>query len=203
MMNKQQLIDFFKINKYFVIGTLILIIIITKKTKTSLLFGFLTFIITTYIGYYSHYLSHNKCFKKCIKNIKLPNFFKNIILYHDSIHHKENKKELKYDIYEFLNNLLTQGGLLFLIKLLSKYLNGWIIILYAFCYATIHIINFKFVKPKTHAIHHKNNHYNYGYELYDIIFNTKKGEIENTNHYLINFIIGTIILLIIHKLFFT
>ena len=50
MMNKQQLIDFFKINKYFVIGTLILIIIITKKTKTSLLFGFLTFIITTYIG---------------------------------------------------------------------------------------------------------------------------------------------------------
>ena len=118
-------------------------IIITKKTKTSLLFGFLTFIITTYIGYYSHYLSHNKCFKKCIKNIKLPNFFKNIILYHDSIHHNENKKELKYDIYEFLNNLLTQGGLLFLIKLLSKYLNGWIIILYAFCYATIHIINFK------------------------------------------------------------
>ena len=74
MMNKQQLIDFFKINKYFVIGTLILIIIITKKTKTSLLFGFLTFIINTYIGYYSHYLSLNKCLKKCFKNIKFHNF---------------------------------------------------------------------------------------------------------------------------------
>ena len=38
---------------------------------------------------------------------------------------------------------------------------------------------------------------------YMILFNTKEGEIENTNHYLINFIIGTIILLFIHKLFFT
>ena len=202
-MNKLQLQEFFKINKYFIIGSLILIIIITNFTKTSLIFGFLTFIITTYIGYYSHYLSHNKCFKRCIKNVKLPKFVKNTILYHDSIHHDENKKELKYDIYEFLNNILTQGGLLFLIKILSRYLNGWIILLYAFCYATIHIINFKFIKPKTHSLHHDNSNCNYGYELYDILFNTKEGEIENTNHYLINFIIGTIILLLINKLFFT
>ena len=201
-MNNKQLIDFLKINKYFVIGSLILIILITKVTKTSLLFGFLTFIITTYIGYYSHYLSHNKCFKRCIKNINLPKCFKNIILYHDSVHHDENKKELKYDVNEFLNNLLTQGGLLFLIKIISKYLNGWIIILYAFCYASIHIINFKIIKPETHKLHHKNSKCNYGYELYDILFNTKEGEIENTNHYLINFIIFTIILLLIHKLFF-
>ena len=63
-MNKLQLKDFFKINKYFIIGSLILIIIITNFTKTSFILGFLTFIITTYIGYYSHYLSHNKCFKR-------------------------------------------------------------------------------------------------------------------------------------------
>lgn len=196
------LYEFIKLNSLFLIGLLLIIIIITKYTKTNLLLGLITTIITTFIGYYIHYISHNKYFIKCIQNIKLPNIIKNIINYHHNIHHDNTKKELKYKYYEFFNNLLTQGGLLLILKFILQYLNGWIILLYALCYSTIHIINFEIIKPKTHKLHHKYNNCNYGYEIYDIIFNTKKGKLENTNHYLINFIFITILILLFYKYFF-
>jgi len=193
--------EFIKINFIFIIGILLLIYFITKHTKKSFILGIVTFIVASFIGYYTHYLSHNKYFIKCVKDIKLYDWFKNILLYHDKVHHDHSKKEVKYVVYEFLNNLLTQGGLLLIIIYIVKYLNTWIILIYAFSYATIHNINFQFLKPKTHQLHHKNKHCNFGYDLYDIIFNTKKGEIENTNHYLINFVLLTILFFGIRYLF--
>jgi hypothetical protein len=194
--------DFIKLNIIFLIGLLIIIIIITKYTKTNFILGLITIIITTFIGYYVHYISHNKYFIKFINNIKLPLFIKNTINYHHYIHHDNTKKELKYKYYEFFNNLLTQGILLLLLKFILYYLNGWVILINALCYSTIHIINFEIIKPKTHKLHHKYNNCNYGYEIYDIIFNTKKGKLENMNHYLINFIIITFIILLFYKYFF-
>ena len=57
--------------------------------------------------------------------------------------------------------------------------------------------------PKTHIDHHKDSNKNLGIDIWDIIFGTKYdwNDIEDINHYAINFILCSIIVILIHKYF--
>jgi len=123
-------------------------------------------------------------------------------------------------IIEFVQNFLTQGGFLILLNNYlsptltfatsnSKFpfkimLNNNILLLWAFFYATVHNINYRFIEPIEHENHHIDPKTNYGIDIVDIILNSKYNTkhnspspitIEDHNHAAINVIIVTIIIL--------
>jgi len=157
------------------------------------------------IGYLSHYISHHFNFTDFYKkndNILTRNTYINNTLtgissfldFHDITHHDTSiNKQIKNIIYEFLNNIIIQGmGLVIFIKIMDIR----VIILWAFMYATIHNINYLFIKPTTHSDHHLNSHTNYGIDFVDIIFNSKYdwNDIETHNHGAINLLLVTYII---------
>ena len=57
--------------------------------------------------------------------------------------------------------------------------------------------------PQAHSDHHKDKHSNLGMDIWDIIFGTKYNwdDIEDVNHYAVNFILSSIVIILIHKYF--
>ena len=165
-----------------------------------------SFIVVSVLGYFVHYISHHINFKNYHKthdNILTRNSYTNYIIkcicnffdFHDITHHDTNiNKQIQNIIYEFLNNLVMQGlGFVILVKMIDIR----VVILWAFMYATIHNINYLFIKPTTHRDHHVNSHKNYGIDYCDILFNTKYDwdDIETHNHGAINLLIITYIIM--------
>lgn len=176
-----------------------------KKYDSSYIKLIFSFIIISIIGYFSHYVSHHINFAELYatydniltRNNTINNISTNIcsfLDFHDVTHHDTSiNKQIKNIIYEFLNNIVMQGvGLVIFIKLMDIR----VIILWAFMYATIHNINYLFVKPTTHSDHHLNPHTNYGIDFVDIMFNTKYdwNDIETHNHGAINLLIITYVI---------
>ena len=176
-----------------------------KKYNSSYIKLVFSFIIISMIGYFSHYISHHFNFTDFYKkndNILTRNSYINNIStgicrfldFHDSRHHDTSiNKQIQNIIYEFLNNVIIQGiGLVIFIKIMDIR----VIILWAFMYATIHNINYLFIKPTTHSDHHLNSHTNYGIDFVDIIFNSKYdwNDIETHNHGAINLLLITYII---------
>jgi len=176
-----------------------------KNYNSSYIKLVFSFIIISMIGYLSHYISHHLNFTDFYKkndNVLTRNSYINNTLtglcrfldFHDSRHHDTSiNKQIKNIIYEFLNNVILQGvGLVIFIKIMDIR----VIILWAFMYATIHNINYLFIKPTTHSDHHLNSHTNYGIDFVDIIFNSKYdwNDIETHNHGAINLLLITYII---------
>jgi sterol desaturase/sphingolipid hydroxylase (fatty acid hydroxylase superfamily) len=174
-----------------------------NSSYIKLLFSFITVSVT---GYFVHFISHHINFTNYHKqnnNILTRNSYINYIIkficnffdFHDITHHDTSiNKQILNIIYEFLNNVIMQGlGLVIFIKMLDIR----VIILWAFMYATIHNINYLFIKPSTHRDHHINNHTNYGIDYCDILFNTKYdwNDIETHNHGAINLLVVTYIIM--------
>ena len=174
-----------------------------KSSYIQLLFSFITVSIT---GYFVHFISHHINFTnyhKENKNILTMNSYTNYIIkficnffdFHDITHHDTSiNKQILNIIYEFFNNVVMQGlGLVIFIKMLDLR----VVLLWAFMYATIHNINYLFIKPSTHRDHHINNKTNYGIDYCDILFNTKYewNDIETHNHGAINLLVVTYIIM--------
>jgi sterol desaturase/sphingolipid hydroxylase (fatty acid hydroxylase superfamily) len=83
-------------------------------------------------------------------------------------------------------------GVVFIIKLIDIR----VLLLWAFMYATVHNINYLYVKPTTHKDHHVNHHTNYGLDFVDILLNTKYdyNDVEQHNHAAINLILITYVI---------
>ena len=77
----------------------------------------------------------------------------------------------------------------------------WIILLFTLFYTTVHNINYGILHINdVHREHHDNIFCNIGPDICDVIFSTKcekDTDVENTNHYIPNIIISTIILFIV------
>lgn len=160
----------------------------------------LSFIFSSFQGYFSHYVSHHINFtdfyKKC-DNILTRNKYINYCLtagvdfldFHDKIHHDTGiNKQILNICYEFLNNVYMQGlGVVIIIK----FIDIRVLLLWAFMYASVHNINYLYLKPTTHKDHHLDNHTNYGLDFVDILLNTKYdyNDIELHNHAGINLIL--------------
>ena len=122
--------------------------------------------------------------------------------FHDMTHHNSdiNKKPINI-IYEFINNIAMQGGILSIVIYASQYYSFPGIMLWALMYATVHNINYLIIPPKTHQNHHKNKHSSYGIDIWDVLFNTKNDpdEIEVYNHMSINLILITLGIVYLYK----
>ena len=177
----------------------------------------ITYAFISLLGHFVHMTSHNVNFNKLLKNNCKHNiFYRNkyckyalhkwcdFLDFHSTTHHDSSVNKAPINIvYEFINNLFTQGcGLIVLIKLINL-LDTRIILLWAFMYASVHNINYVFLKPTTHRDHHKNDKTNYGIDISDIMFNTKYdwNDIENHNHISINLIIISVAIAIIYAYF--
>jgi hypothetical protein len=117
--------------------------------------------------------------------------------FHDTTHHNLSINKRPHNILlEFINNVMMQGGVLAIFVIVAKYLSIGAIFLWAFLYATVHIINYEFVKPITHHYHHVNKNTNFGLDVYDILFSTKYDPecLENYNHAAINLFVITLVI---------
>ena len=204
-MFKDYIIKHLKLNYIFYIGTLIVLYILSKKLNTSFFVVAYSSFIAGIIGYFVHIYSHKNTFEdiytdefkkyyNIVNNSRIDNIYKNLIYinnFHKKIHHDTEINKKNYNlIIEFILDFVYQGLIPIIVIFLLKFVNYWIFILYALTYATVHIINFNIISCNVHEQHHLNDNSNYGMDIYDIIFNTKyNDELENINHYLINFFV--------------
>ena len=214
---KKVIIKSLKQNVYFYIILFGCLYSFTKcnenNNKTSLTTMIYSIIFVSLYGYIVHLLSHHPKFSdnKVTKAYeKLDNIFtrnkyfdltiRKIITFgesHDITHHDTSVNKTPKNIFiEFCNNAITQGLILFVTRYLFNLVDSKTIILWSFFYASVHNINYLFVKPATHMEHHDNKRSNYGMDIWDIIFETKHNwdTIETHNHAAINLVVLTAII---------
>ena len=80
------------------------------------------------------------------------------------------------------------------------------VLLFAIFYSSVHNVNYGIFRVNdVHYLHHKHMLTNIGPDICDIIFKSKNSsnkQVENTNHYIPNIIIGTIIVLILKYFYY-
>jgi len=202
-------------NKWFYISLLLCFYMFKQYSSSDTSYGILvfSFIFIFIMGHVFHRIAHHVHFLTIYNEHKknTMNYYIDYILtkicefldFHRVIHHDTsiNKKPVNI-CYEFINNFLTQGGLLVIIVwLYNRFIDNRIILLWALAYATIHNINYLFIKPSVHRDHHIDEHTNYGIDIADILFDTKYNldDIETHNHVSINLIIITLIIIYFYK----
>jgi hypothetical protein len=177
----------------------------STSTYSGLIFSFIFILI---FGHITHRLSHNVNFTQVYHNHKKDNINEHVdsilikictfLDFHRTTHHDTSINKNPINIfYEFMNNFLTQGGILILfVWFCNRCIDMRIILLWALMYATAHNINYMFLKPTVHRDHHLHEDTNYGLDIADIIFDTKYdlNDIEDHNHISINLIIITLII---------
>jgi hypothetical protein len=151
--------------------------------------GNITFIVLVFLSYFMHKFAHYK------KNIFT-------ILHH---YHHENDNFFSHFSQILLEIMIPLVFIPIYIIYGTIFLNEWVILLYLMFYTTVHNINYARFRVNTvHYLHHKSIHTNIGPDVCDIMFHSKHPTDtcpENTNHYIPNIIIGTIVVLIIQYLY--
>ena len=151
--------------------------------------GFITFYILLLLAYFVHKGSHD-----------YYNVF--TILHH---YHHDNDNFFSH-FSQILLELLLGVVIIPLYYLTNKYLGNnyidiWCGLFFVLFYSTIHNINYgKLRVNQVHYLHHKSMYTNIGPDICDIAFGTKhpdSKEVENTNHYIPNVIIITMLILFI------
>ena len=177
-------------------------------------------IFIIYSGWIIHYISHkinfkswfNKSKNNIFKHFKATensiNYFCDILDFHNVYHHNSNiNKQPKLLLYEFLNNIFSQGILVLIsficFNKIIKNFDYSLCFLWGLAYASIHIFNYNIKNSKVHEDHHLDSNINYGIDIIDIILGTKKNydDIEEHNHYAINFIIISILIFLFNNYF--
>lgn len=191
-------------NKWFYISLLVCFYLFKTYTPNTSYYVLLySFIFIVVFGHFIHRLSHNINFREIYNKhrkrsinqyvdyiiIKICDFFD----FHRVIHHDTSiNKKFSNIVYEFINNFMIQGGLLVgFVWFYNNFIDNRVILLWALMYATVHNINYLFIKPTVHRDHHLHDNTNYGIDIADIIFDTKwnLNDIEDHNHYSINIIL--------------
>ena len=175
----------------------------------------MSFCLISLHGYFAHYLGHKINFTNWFNNInnilkeititnKIFSFIAKILDFHDDIHHNTdiNKKPINI-INEFLTNFISKEVFPFIIIKILTLIDLRVCFVWGLSYATVHNINYLYLMPQTHSDHHKDKHSNLGMDIWDIIFGTKYNwdDIEDVNHYAVNFILSSIVIILIHKYF--
>lgn len=204
-----------KTNYIFYISVLVCIIMLSIKTDTEFVWGLITMVFISFMGYVVHFISHSFRVEELYDQWNNQNYLTRnsyfdyfirlwckSVDFHDITHHdSEVNKTFKNVAIEFMLNFYTQAGAFLLFALFVKNLSTPVILLWGFMYPTVHLINYEFKQSKTHVLHHKNSKTNYGIDIWDILFNTKydgdNTEIENINHYSINVCIITLLIIIV------
>jgi len=204
-----------KNNKWFYL-TLLSCFYMFKQSSpndTSYILLIISYIFILIFGHISHRLSHNINFTKMYNRFKNNNInpridgyllqFCRFLDFHSTTHHDTTiNKQPANILYEFFNNVITQGGaIIIFVKLVNYFIDFRVVILWALMYATTHNINYVFLKPSTHRDHHIDDNTNFGIDIADILFDTKYNldDIETHNHVSINLIIITLLIVYFYK----
>jgi hypothetical protein len=203
------------LNKWFYITLALCLYALHRYTVLSIPKSYFSlvcsFCFILVVGHLVHRISHHvnlSSYYKAHKKSSTPWYVDYIITkccdffdFHSVTHHDSSiNKQFIYIAYEFINNFLMQGGLLVLfVWFYNAFIDNRVIILWALMYATVHNINYLYMKPTVHRDHHINPNTNYGIDIADIIFGTKFdiNDIEEHNHYAINIICITIFIICI------
>ena len=196
-----------KQNYIFYISILCAIYAFTKckHNKSSMILGTYSIIFITFYGYFIHFISHYMKFRiseiysnydNIFTRNKYFNWFALKLIafgeFHAKVHHDSDiNKSTKNIILEFLNNFMTQGAAIIVIKYFLDLIDNRVIILWSLFYATVHNINYIIMPPLIHQQHHINDRTNFGIDIWDIIIGTKFDweNIETHNHTAINVIV--------------
>ena len=203
------------VNKWFYFS-LILCFYMFKQSnpeKTSYITLVFSYIFIMIAGHVSHRISHHLNFTDIYNKFKKNNInpcMDNILSktckvldFHSTTHHdSEINKQPVNILYEFLNNMLAQGGFfIIIVTFVNYFIDFRVILMWMLAYATNHNINYLFLKPSTHRDHHLDGNTNYGIDLADILFDTKYDldDVETHNHISINLILITLLIIYIYK----
>ena len=157
----------------------------------NILNGFITFFILLFVVYITHLFGH------CNRNI------------FNIIHHYHHENDNMFSYISQILIELTTPLVLYPIYLIfgTFFLNAWIVLFVVLFYSSIHNINYGiFHVNNVHSLHHEFMETNIGPDICDVVFNTKNlnnTHVENTNHYIPNIIIITLIIVLIKYLFQT
>jgi len=154
--------------------------------------GMVTFFVMLFLVYWVHFESH-----------AVRNWF--TISHH---YHHENNNWFSHGIQILME---MQFGLLLPILnefLMENILDKWVIILLYIFYTSVHNINYSlFHVNRIHELHHDNIFTNIGPDICDVMFDTKNQDnvcdddyLEDTGHYILNIIVGTVLVMMIKKL---
>lgn len=151
--------------------------------------GIITFLLMIIFAYLIHYYSHK---------------YRNIFTIAHHYHHEHNNF-----LSHFIQILLEYSIILCFAPFYFIYgkifFNEWTILFFFIFYSTIHNINYSILRVNNvHYLHHQSILSNIGPDICDIIFGTKNEKdtsAENTNHYIPNIIIGTIVILFLQYLY--
>jgi hypothetical protein len=203
-----------KVNKWFYLswGLCFYMFKQSNPDNTSYITLVISYILMMITGHMGHRISHNMNFTDTYNKYKKNNInpLENILLkfcrfldFHSITHHDTTiNKQTENILYEFLNNVITQGGaIVIFVKLINYFIDFRVVMLWALMYATTHNINYLFIKPSTHRDHHFHDDTNYGIDIADILFDTKHDldDIETHNHVSINLIIITLVIIYFTK----
>ena len=156
----------------------------------NLILGIILYIICILQSYWAHRISHEKWA-----------FFLN----RAHIYHHENTDAMSHIVQVAIETVAVFSPFIFLYYILDIKetiypLDPYVFIMFYIFYTSTHNINYGQIHVNdVHWKHHLDYNVNYGPDICDIVFNTKypKNSIENTDHYLPNIIIGTLIALLI------
>ena len=180
---------------------------LSSSSSSYITFAF-SFIFILAMGHITHRLSHNLHFLDIYNRHKKSNMNSHVdtiltkvftlLDFHRITHHDTSiNKEPANICYEFLNNFLTQGGMLIIfVWIYNRFIDTRVVLLWALMYATAHNINYLFIKPTVHRDHHLHEDMNFGLDIADIVFDTKYdlNDVEDHNHMSINLILITIVI---------
>jgi len=167
---------------------IVILLSISIVSQPFIAAGFITFFSLLLFAYFIHRGSHD-----------FINVF--TILHH---YHHEND-----NFFSHFSQIILELSLGLLVVPLyyylgDNYINIWTAILFTLFYSTVHNYNYGQLKVNdVHFLHHKEINTNIGPDICDIAFytkNPKNTEVENTNHYIPNIIIITVLVLFIKYL---
>ena len=203
-------------NYIFYIVLLCCLVAFTKYTthnRSCFILSLCSIVFVTFYGYMVHLLSHYmqtnvsnlyKTYSNIFTRNKYINWMALKMLdfgeFHAKTHHNSDiNKQFTNIALEFINNAVTQGIILIVIKYILGLIDNRVIVLWALFYATVHNINYLVVKPSTHTEHHIDSKTNYGIDIWDIIIGSKYdwNNIETHNHTAINLIVITAVIIFI------
>jgi hypothetical protein len=163
---------------------LLLLVVIYIISYPNISFGYLSFVVIIFFSYVIHLISH-----------RFDTIFTSTHKYH---HHHNN---FFSHFIQICVEIACAGSILLIYNFTGlKLFEPWILIFSNIFYSSIHNINYAiFHVNNVHSFHHVYEKTNIGPDIFDVLFGTKNKlnlEVENTNHYIPNIIISTMIVLI-------
>jgi hypothetical protein len=150
--------------------------------------GMIQYILSIFLLYIGHVIAHMEIFYP---------------MNYGHIYHHENVNPIS-TIMQVQIEVVSMIVLYVLIFFsFGNILDKHVALMFGIFYTTVHNINYSiFHVNKIHEKHHNDEMYNYGPDIMDILMGTKydpENNLENTDHYIPNIILGTLIALYVKK----